>query len=438
MDKSAPTIRRREFDGGNALCFLVTIALNPSATRPACAIELPLCKSLRVGDFSGGQNFLTVCSLYYLTRDCTSLDVVVGEHPMRIQRATNEPRERRRTLRAIFAVVIPAALLLSSSCLPQSPTGKTSGTDRALTVYGFSVMKEALEKAIYPGFAAKWKREHNEEVRFTSSFAGSETITNQILQGVGADVAVLSIERDVEKLAKGGFVTSNWTQTPHRGIVNKTPFVILVRKGNPKGIRDFADLAQPGLKLIHPDPASSGGAQWSILAIYGSELKKSEQATGGQDQARAFQTLQSVWRNVFSTPGSAREARTQFETGYGDALITYELEGLLMKEAGADIEMVVPPSTIFSEHPAVIIDRNVTAEERPLVEAFMQYLWSEEAQRAFVKYHFRSITNDTFNDENKNFARIELPFTVELFGGWTRAHPEIIERVWRDQVQKKK
>ncbi|MBC7933200.1 MAG: hypothetical protein H7Z38_21765 [Rubrivivax sp.] len=97
----------------------------------------------------------------------------------------------------------------------------------------------------------------------------------------------------------------------------------------------------------------------------------------------------------------------------------------------------MPRSTIFSEHPAVVIDRNVTAEERPLIDAFMQYLWSDEAQQAFVKYHFRSVTHEEFNAANKEFARIELPFTVEMFGGWPRAYPEIIEAVWRKQAKKK-
>ena len=106
--------------------------------------------------------------------------------------------------------------------------------------------------------------------------------------------------------------------------------------------------------------------------------------------------------------------------------------------AGAPFDIVVPRATIFSEHPAAVIDRNVTAEERPLVEAFVQYLWSDEAQQAFVKHHFRSVTHEEFNAANPDFAKIELPFTVELFGGWQRAYPEIIERVWRDQVQKKK
>src|SRR2546425_923108 len=133
--------------------------------------------------------------------------------------------------------------LVVSSCLPKPPA-ETGGLN--ITLYGFSIMKESLEKAIYPGFAAKWKQEHDQDVRFTSSFAGSETVTNQILQGVNADIAILSIDRDAQRLKKGGFVTSDWHTLPYQGIVNKTPFVILVRKGNPKNIHDFADLAKPG------------------------------------------------------------------------------------------------------------------------------------------------------------------------------------------------
>jgi sulfate transport system substrate-binding protein len=299
-------------------------------------------------------------------------------------------------------------------------------------------MKEVLEKAIYPAFAAKWKREHNQDVQFTSSFAGSETITNQILQGVGADIAILSIERDADRLKAGGAVTSDWKLLPQKGIINKTPFVILVRKGNPKGIKDFGDLARSGIKLIHPDPVSSGGAQWSILAIYGAELVKSEKEAGARDEAKALRTLQAIWRNVFSTPGSAREARTQFELGHGDALITYELEGLLMKQAGAAIEVVLPEATIFSEHPVVVVDRNVTPQERPVINEFIQFLWSDEAQKAFVQYHFRAVSNESLNEANKEFGQIKMPFTVEYFGGWSRAYPEIIERIWRDQAQKAK
>jgi len=347
-------------------------------------------------------------------------------------------RESFRGLRTCAVLIALLALLAANACLPK-PLSETGGGVN-ITLYGFSIMKEPLEKAIFPAFVAKAKAEHNIDIRFTSSFAGSETVTNQILQGVKAQIAILSIERDAQRLKQGGFVTSDWHTLPQKGIVNKTPFVILVRKGNPKGIHDFVDLAKPGIKLIHPDPTGSGGAQWSLLAIYGSELVKSEKQTGVADRTRALQTLQAIWRNVISTPASAREARTTFELGNGDALVTYELDGLLMKQSNsnADAELVIPEATIFSEHPAVVIDRNVSPIDRPVIDAFMQYLWSDEAQRAFVKFNFRSATKDALSQENKELATIKYPFTVDYFGGWDKAFPDIIEGVFRDQVQKRK
>jgi sulfate transport system substrate-binding protein len=338
-----------------------------------------------------------------------------------------------------LCALLAAGLLVLGACLPKSGTGARKGETRVITLYGFSVMKEVMDKAVLPAFTEKWKREQGEDVRFVASYAGSETITNQILQGVAADVGIFSIERDVQRLVEKGMVKPGWKAgLPAGGVVNKTPFIILVRQGNPKAVRDYADLGRPGVRLIHPDPDSSGGAQWSILAIYGSELKKSQAESGAADPARALNVMKAVWKNVLSTPDSARAARTQFETGYGDALITYELEGLLMKQANMPFEVVVPRSTILSEHPAVLIDRNVTDDERPLLDAFMRYLWSEEAQQAFVKHHFRSVTDEGLNDANREFARVELPFTVgDLFGGWERAYPDIIDGVWRKQVKLK-
>jgi sulfate/thiosulfate transport system substrate-binding protein len=344
---------------------------------------------------------------------------------------------RIRVVAFATALLILAAI---NGCLPKPMSEGGGGIN--ITVYGFSIMKEPLEKAIYPAFADKVKREHALDIHFTSSFAGSETVTNQILQGVKAEVAILSIERDADRLKQAGLVTSDWHLLPQQGIVNKTPFVILVRKGNPKGIHDFSDLAKPGIKLIHPDPISSGGAQWSILAMYGSELVKSKNQIGEADRARALQALQAIWRNVISTPASAREARTTFELGNGDALITYELDALLMKQANAksDAEIVIPEATIFSEHPAVVVDRNVPPQDRQVIDAFMQYLWTDDAQRAFVKFNFRSSTNDEFDRENKEIANIKYPFTVNdpLLGGWAHAYPEIIEGIFRDQVQRRK
>ncbi|MEO8647574.1 MAG: sulfate ABC transporter substrate-binding protein [Acidobacteriota bacterium] len=340
------------------------------------------------------------------------------------------PNRKHRLGIGLAAIALCCSLV---GCLPSTPDADHNGA--TITVYGFSIMKEALEKDIYPAFSAKWKREQGVGVNFVSSFAGSETITNQILQGAPADVAILAIERDAERLKQGAATASDWGLRPNHGIINKTPLVILVRAGNPKGIRDFADLASPGLRVIHPDPVSSGGAQWSILAIYGSALLRSEAETGAPDQARALQLLQALWKNVISSPGSAREARTQFELGQGDALVTYELEGLLMKQAGSGIEMVIPKATIFSEHPAVAIDRNIDVAKRPVVQAFLNFLSSDEAQKTFVKYHFRSVTNEAFNEENKEFANIEQPFTIEKFGGWQKAYPDIIEGIFLNQVR---
>ena len=343
-----------------------------------------------------------------------------------------------RLYSTLLSAIFLLGVLALGSCLPQSPMESSGGVN--ITLYGFSVMKDPLEKAIYPAFAQKWKAEHGVDVHFTSSFAGSETITNQILQGVKAQVGIFSIDRDPQRLKQQGFVTSDWHALPQKAIINKTPFVIIVRKGNPKGIHDFPDLAKPGLKLVHPDPISSGGAQWSILAMYGSELEKTAKQSGEPDRARALQTLQAIWRNVFSTPASSREARTTFELGNGDALITYELDALLMKHSNpnADAEIVIPEATILSEHPVVIIDRNVSPSDRPVIEAFVNYLFSEEAQRAFVQFYFRSSTNDGLNQENKELATIKYPLTVDYFGGWERAYPEIIEGIFRDQVQKRK
>jgi len=336
---------------------------------------------------------------------------------------------------SLAVVLLCAAMLFFGACIP-GPTTESGGS-QIITVYGFSIMKEPLEKEIFPAFAEKWKREHGQNISFITSFAGSETVTNQILQGAPADVAILSIERDVDRLVQGGAVKNEWRSRPNKGIVNKTPFIILVRKGNPKQINDFPDLAKPGVQVIHPDPVSSGGAQWSILAIYGSELIKSEKQSGGQDARKAQDLLRAIWKNVLASPGSAREARTSFETGHGDALVTYELEGLSMKQAGADVDIVVPKATIFSEHPAVMLDRNLSNDKRPIVEAFLNYLWTDEAQKAFVKFNFRSITNDALNSGNPDFAKIEMPFGVDYFGGWDRAYPDVIEGIFINQVKSK-
>ncbi|MEP7270612.1 MAG: substrate-binding domain-containing protein [Acidobacteriota bacterium] len=307
--------------------------------------------------------------------------------------------------------------------------------EATLTVYGFSVAKEPIENDIFPAFQAEWAKKTGQVLTIQGSFAASEIVTGQILSGVDVDLAVLSIERNATRLVEGEATKSDWHTLPYKGIVNRTPMVIVVRKGNPKRIRDFADLARPGVKLINADPISSGAGQWSLLAIYGSELIKTEHDHGHRDEGKAFELLRAVWKNVIATPGAAREARTQFERGEGDALITYELEVLQLLDKGAAIEMIAPPSTILSEHPVVIIDHGMAASRYALVELFARYLWSETAQKAWVKSYFRSVTDPKLNDAEPRFAKIALPFTVDELGGWERAYPDIVEGVWKQRIQ---
>jgi sulfate transport system substrate-binding protein len=210
--------------------------------------------------------------------------------------------------------------------------------------------------------------------------------------------------------------------------VDRTPFVILVRRGNPKGIRDFADLARPGVRIVHPDPLTSGGALWAILAEYGAGERV--RSGGGRD------LLLGIWRNVVAQASSARGARTQFENGFGDALVTYEQEAVWDRSRRVlPFEVVYPRATVLSEHTAVVLDRNVSPGRRALIDAFTAFLWSEEAQRIFVRYGFRSV-DDRWNAENRGFGAIADPFGVEAFGGWPRARAEIVDRVWRDDVMK--
>lgn len=300
---------------------------------------------------------------------------------------------------------------------------------RTIIVYGFSILGEVMNEGVFPAFQQVWQEETGEQVEFISSFAGSGTITNQIILGVPAQVAILSLELDAQRLVDAGVLPGpTWHGLPNEGVLNRTPFIILVRPGNPLDIQDFYDLTRPNVGIVHPDPLTSGGAQWAILAEYGSVLE-----TGGTpDQALA--QLRGIWKNVVAQAASARSARTQFESGFGDVLITYEQEVVSDRERGRlNGEIVYPVSTILSEHTVVLLDQNIPAEDLPVVRAFLDFLWSEPAQRIFVQYGFRSL-NESLNTLNPDFGEIQTPFTVSDLGGWEQAKKDIIESIWKDQV----
>jgi sulfate transport system substrate-binding protein len=232
----------------------------------------------------------------------------------------------------------------------------------------------------------------------------------------------LSNEQHAIWLRINGQIETDWRAFPHKGVVSASPIIIAVRPGNPLGIKDWADLTRPGVKVIHSDPHSSGCAQWALLAEYGSALM------AGGEPGMAPKRLDEIQANVVSSPSSAREALKQVLFGAGDALVTYEQDVLLARSRGAAIEVVIPRSTIVSEH-WPFVDRNV-AGLGARSQRIVNFLWSETAQKSFTRYYFRAVTDDKFNQAVSEFHKIERPFTVQDLGGWGRVYPEIIQGAW--------
>jgi len=344
-------------------------------------------------------------------------------HPLRGMRSLNWNLAAKRT--SLIAVSMGLFLYLLWPWLP----GVGGPRVRTVVVYGFSILGEVMNEDVFPAFERLWQEQTGEQVEFILSVGASGTITNLMILGVPAEVAILSLELDAWRLVDAGVVPGPiWRDLPQGGILNRTPFIMLARPGNPKGIGSFADLTVPGVGVVHPDPLTSGGAQWAVVAAYGAALRE----TGDPDAAYA--QLLGVWQNVVAQASSARAARTQFESGFGDVLITYEQEALRDLARGRlEVELVYPRGTIFSEHPVVVLHRNVRPENRTLVEAFVDFLWSEKAQRMFVAHGFRSVY-ERLNAENPDFGHIEDGFVIADFGGWRTAKEDIVDAVWHDRV----
>jgi ABC-type sulfate transport system substrate-binding protein len=289
-----------------------------------------------------------------------------------------------------------------------------------LVVYAFSTQEEVLTQSIFPAFEQMWEAETGRDLTIEGVFGPSGTLAGQINLGAPADVALLSNEQHVSWLKFGRRV--RWEAQP--AVVSYTPMVIVTRSGNPAGITDFSDLAQPGLRLLHADPRSSGAGDWAVLSEYGSALLESG------DRAAAQTQLEAIWQNVRLLGPSARATLTLFELGAGDALVTYEQDARLALDRDVPLEIVIPPRTIVAHHVAVIIDDNVAATERPAAQAFVSYLLSDAGQQAFTRYHLRPA-----DLESDAFPPLARPFSVEELGGWSQAYTELVETLWQLEIE---
>jgi ABC-type sulfate transport system substrate-binding protein len=312
-------------------------------------------------------------------------------------------------LALLFVVVIYGRIVLSGAPTPLR-----------MVVYAFSTQEEILTQSIFPAFEEAWEADTGQDLAIEGVFGPSGTLAGQINLGAPADVALFSNAQDVIHLKVGRRVRADNQPV----VVAHTPMVIVVRPGNPHAISGFADLTQPGLRLLHADPRTSGAGQWVVLAEYGSALGE----LGGQAAAEA--QVRAVWDNVRLLGASARATMTLFEMGAGDAFVTYEHDARLAQERGAPLEIVMPPRTIVAQHVAVIVDDNVTPSERLAAQAFLDYLLSEAGQRALTKYHLRPA-----DLEGEQFPEISQPFAVEDLGGWSQAYTQLVEGLWQIGIE---
>ena len=299
----------------------------------------------------------------------------------------------KRTLLALLSI---AAALLLAAC------GSSSTSSKHLTLVAYSTPQGVFEKLI-PAFQAA---PEGKGIAFSQSYGPSGQQSRAVASGLHADVVNFSLEPDVEKLVKAGLVQANWNQKATHGFVTNSVAVIIVRKGNPKHITDWPDLIKPGVQVLTPNPFTSGGARWNVMAAYGAQLKE------GKTPAQAQAYLSALFHNVVSQDSSARNALQTFLAGRGDALITYEDEAIADKKKGAAIEFVIPKDTILIQNPIAVVGSGASATE---AQKFVAYLLSPAAQAIWASKGYRPVI--------PGVAAAQFPtpsglFTIDSLGGW--------------------
>jgi sulfate transport system substrate-binding protein len=315
--------------------------------------------------------------------------------------------------------------LLATGCAGSKTTnnnGTAAGGDMKLILGAYTTPREAYGEII-PLFQKYWKDKTGQTVTFEESYQGSGAQSRAVVEGFEADVVALSLEADITRIEKAGLLTHDWRSEPHGGMVSTSVVAFAVREGNPKNIKDWADLAQPNLEILTPNPKTSGGAMWNILALYGA-AKRGHVAGYSADDQGAQDFLLAVLNNVTVMDKGARESITNFEKGIGDVAITYENEVLVGQQTGVKYELVLPTSTLRIDNPVAVVDAYVDKHgTREVAEAFVDFLFTKDAQEIFAKYGLRSPDEEVAKATAASYPAIQDLFTIDEFGGWKEATP---------------
>jgi len=314
---------------------------------------------------------------------------------------------------AVAATTIPAVL---SGC---AASGGSSSNSDSVSVVGFSVLKTANE----PVIADFQKTDAGKGVKFTTSYGASGDQSRAVAGGLPADEVHLSLEPDVASLVSAGLVDPSWNQTPTKGILTDSEVVFLVRKGNPLGIKTWDDLAKPGVKIITPNPASSGSAKWNILAAWAHVSGQ-----GGTDaQAKEFVT--KILKNTIALPGSGSDALASFVAGNGDVLLAYENDSIAARAAGDAVDYILPDDTLLIQNPAAL-----TKDASAPAADFLKFQLSTAGQTDYAKAGFRPVIQGInvqvpgANDPSNPFPAVKKQYTIDkTFGGWEKANSEFFD-----------
>jgi sulfate/thiosulfate transport system substrate-binding protein len=301
-------------------------------------------------------------------------------------------------------------------------TGAASAQNLSLLNVSYDPTRE-LYAEFNKAFVSAYQRETGKTVSIKQSHGGAGAQARAVMDGLQADVVTLALAYDIDAIAGRGLIDKNWqARLPENSAPYTSTIIFLVRKGNPKAIKDWDDLAKPGVAVITPNPKTSGGARWNYLAAWGHALKKGQTA----DQAKAF--VASIYKNVPVLDTGARGSTVTFvERSVGDVLLAWENEAFLaLREFGADkFEIVVPPLSILAEPPVTIVDKVVDKKgTREIADAYLRYWYTKEGQEIAARNSYRPRDADVARKYEKAFAKVNL-FTIdEVFGGWTKAQKE--------------